>query len=235
MYTAVRIFWFFVIVIFSFQVGDSSANEKKAPLEENFLRVEFKNGLLKVSVDNQPFKKVLGEVAEKTGIAIVMKAPVNKNLTINFDYLPLEKAFRQILRGSNCVFIYRSERTQDQAPLLQVLIFPKPSEQNKTVLGGSAQEIYSYQAKQTMTMEEMTHLEQKMLEKVLRNLPPEEEAFKIAFYEKLKKMHGEEEFKEMVHRLEKFLESSPEEEMNFPQEVKEALEWLNEREQWRKQ
>ena len=59
MYTTVQTFWFLVIVIFSFQVGVSSAEENTAVLQEDFSGIDFQNGLSKISVENREFQKVL--------------------------------------------------------------------------------------------------------------------------------------------------------------------------------
>jgi hypothetical protein len=185
MYPTIRIFWFLAIVIFSFQLGVSSAEENTAPLQGDFSGIDFQNGLLKISVENREFQKILDEVAKKTGIQIVLNASVDKRLTINFDYLPLDKALRRIVRGSNCVFIYRSEGSRQHTRLFKVLIFPKSSEGMKIVLGGSTKKVLTDQA---MAMEDMTELEQKMLEEILRNLPPDAGDLKIEFHEALKNM-----------------------------------------------
>ncbi len=184
-YTVARIFWFLAIVIFPFQTGVSAAEGNTAPLRGDFSGIDFQNGFLKISVENREFQKVMEEVAKKTGIQIVMNAPVDKRLTIDFDYLPLEQALKRIIRGSNCVFIYRSEQTRQHAELLKVLIFPSASEGTKIVLGGSTKKVSS---DQVMAMEEMSEPEQKMLEEILKNLPPEAEDLKIEFYEALKNM-----------------------------------------------
>lgn len=127
-------------------------------------------------------------MAKKTGIQIVMNAPVDKRLTINFDYLPLEPALKRVTRGSNRVFIYRSEGARQHAELLKILIFPKSAEGTKAVLGRRTKKVFGKQAMRTLAIEDMTDLENKMLEEILRNLPPDAEDFKIEFYEALKNM-----------------------------------------------
>jgi len=188
MYPAARIFWLLVVVIVSFTGGISAAEENKAPHGVNFSGIDFKNGLLKISVEKREFQKVMEEVAAKTGIQIVITAPVNKRLTVDLDYLPLEQALKRIIEGSNCVFIYRSEQTRQNAKLLKVLIYPSSSEGTKTALGKSTKKVADHQALQMMAVEELTDPEKKFLEEILRNLPQDAEDFEIEFYEILKKM-----------------------------------------------
>jgi hypothetical protein len=143
MYTRTRIFWLLVLVLFSLQMGVSSGGEKVTPPAKDFSGIDFRDGLLRVSVENQKFREVMHEVAQKTGIRIVINDPADEDLTIDFDYLPLEKGLRQLLRGRNYVFIYRSggsiDFMQSSDRLAKVLIFPKSGGWTMAGLGEMAE------------------------------------------------------------------------------------------------
>jgi hypothetical protein len=111
-----------VSVMFLFHTGASLAGEKDTSPGKEFSGVDFKNGLLKVSVDKQSSKKVMSEIAKKAGIQILIYFPAEEELTIGFDYLPLEKGLKKILRGKNYAF-YRSREDQQSDRLTSVMVF----------------------------------------------------------------------------------------------------------------
>lgn len=117
-----------VVVLFLFQIGASLAVEKDTPQGEKFSGVDFKDGLLKVSVEKQSFKEVMDKVAKKAGIKILIDNPVDEDLTISFDYLPLEKGLKQLLKDKNYAFKYRPEEDDDiknSSSLINVFVLPK--------------------------------------------------------------------------------------------------------------
>ena len=102
-----------VVLLFLFQMGMSMAVEKYTTKNENFSFVDFKDGLLKVSVERQKFKDIMGEIAKKAEIEIVFNYSGDEEITINFDYLPLEKGLRQLLREKNYAFKYQAGEDND--------------------------------------------------------------------------------------------------------------------------
>ena len=95
MYTRARIFWLLVPMLFPLQMGILQAGEKDTPRGEDFSGIHFRAGRLRVSVENRKFQKVMDEVAKKTGIRIVFNGITDEDLTIHFDYLPLEKGLKK--------------------------------------------------------------------------------------------------------------------------------------------
>ncbi|GAX59662.1 cyclopropane fatty acid synthase and related methyltransferases [Candidatus Scalindua japonica] len=109
-------------VNFSFHTGVSFSGEKDTSADLKFSGVDFKNGLLKVSVDKQSFKKVMNEIAKKADIQILIYFAAEEELTIGFDYLPLEKGLKRLLRGKNYAFC-RSREDQQPDRLTSVMVF----------------------------------------------------------------------------------------------------------------
>ena len=117
-----------VVILFLFQVGESLAVEKKTLQSEKLSGVDFKDGLLKVSVENQRFKEVMDDVAKKAGIKILIYYPVDEKLSVSFDYIPLEKGLRRLLREKNYAFTYQSgegDVSKSSAGLMKVFVFSK--------------------------------------------------------------------------------------------------------------
>jgi len=111
-----------VSVLFLFHTGISLARDKDTLPGRGFSGVEFKNGLLKVSIDKQSFKNVMSEIAEKAEIKILIYFAAEEELTIDFDYLPLEKGLIRLLRGKNYAFC-RSREDQQPDRLASVMVF----------------------------------------------------------------------------------------------------------------
>ncbi len=90
--------------------------------------VVFKDGLLKVSVENQSFKEVVDDVAKKAGIKILTNYPDDEKISISFDYLPLEKGIRRLLKEKNYAFKYHTEEgneLENAASLMEVFVFSR--------------------------------------------------------------------------------------------------------------
>ena len=117
-----KFLWLFVAVLFLSQARASLATEKGELRGEKFSDVDFKDGLLKVSVEKQSFKEVMVEVAKKAGIKITIDNPADEELTTSFDYLPLESGLKKLLRGKNYAF-KRSWEDQPSGRLTHVMVF----------------------------------------------------------------------------------------------------------------
>lgn len=115
-----------LLLFVSLHLAVSLAAEKDALPGTDFSGIQFKDGYLRVSVENQKFQKVMDEVAKKAGIKIAISDTTDEGLTINFGYLTLEKGLKQLLRGKSYVFLYRSDEAHRSPRLMQVLVFPKP-------------------------------------------------------------------------------------------------------------
>ncbi|KHE91330.1 MAG: hypothetical protein K8F52_12685 [Candidatus Scalindua rubra] len=121
---ALIICFIFVSAVFLFHKGVSLAGEKNPSPGKEFSGVDFKNGLLKISVDKQSFKKVMSEIAKKAEIKIFIYFAAEEELTIDFDYLPLEKGLVKLLRGRNYAFC-RSREDQQPDRLTSVTVFSR--------------------------------------------------------------------------------------------------------------
>jgi len=103
-----QIFRVLTFIVFLFQSGIPSSDAGNYKIYESSLSVvDFKNGLLRVSVEKQKFWKVIDEVAEKTGIRIIANTSSDEDLTINFDYLPIMfncRHFLVIIASNLCYY-----------------------------------------------------------------------------------------------------------------------------------
>jgi hypothetical protein len=123
-------FCLFVTAFLLFWIGLSSAGASNMPKHTVFSGVDFRDGLLRVSVEKQKLEKVLDAIAKKTGIEIIFNVPADEELSVSFDYLPLEQALKKLLTRRNYVFVYGSAEggasiTKRSSSLMKVLIFPE--------------------------------------------------------------------------------------------------------------
>jgi type II secretory pathway component HofQ len=87
-------------------VGQPS--EATTAIESAIVTFDARRGLLKVSAKHKPFRRVMGAVAEESGMDIFIHGSVQGELTVEFDYVPLERALKVLLKGKSFV-ISRSE------------------------------------------------------------------------------------------------------------------------------
>jgi len=209
MYARAGFFSLLIWMLLSLQVEPSSAgdNGKDTRSQENISVIDFRNGLLKVSVENQKFQKIMDEVAQKTGIRIVIQDTSDEDLTIRSDYLPLEKSLQQLLKARNYVFIYRSDEEGQSSRLMQVWVFGKSGGRPGEGPEGKAEKKVAKQGKRSMG--EGQDLVQKMLDEFLQNIPQDKMDLKAGFYEALKGMPDLEEFRQMKQHLEDALKRLP--------------------------
>lgn len=212
-----QIFWFLTFMVFLFQSGISSSNAGKYKIYENGLSVvDFKNGLLRISVEKQKFRKVIDEVAEKTGIRIIANTSSDEDLTINFDYLPLEDGLKYLFRGKNYIFIYSGE-DQISARLKEVLILHESWGKIAPVSGIRVKNKYADGAEQK-TQEKMLDLEWEKIKGLLQGLSNNNEAVTEELYEAIKRLQETGDRKVLTQP---FSEDQKEE---ISRKVKEALE-----------
>jgi len=150
-----------VVLWFSFQTEVSLAVDYNIPNDKKFSGVDFKNGLLRVSVEKQEFKEIMGKVAKEAGIKIFIDHPYNEKISIRFDYLPLEKGLRQLLGEKNYAFMYKSgesDTTKSTSGLMNVFVFSKPEDETVTESGGLEKYGFSNNVLRKMTMNEIQNL-----------------------------------------------------------------------------
>jgi hypothetical protein len=172
MQTKSRISWLLALCLLCLLIGFSSAGEKDTSPDKRFSGVHFRDGHLRVSVENQKFQEVMHEVGKKAGIRIVINDTTDKDLTIDFDYLPLEKGLKRLLREKNYVFIYHSMGGADLTQsfrLVKVLTFPKSGGWTVTGLREIAEKRSADSAEQTVAMKEMLNPDREMLDEFLKH------------------------------------------------------------------
>jgi hypothetical protein len=180
-------------MLLSFFAGISLAAEKNAQRSENFAGIDYRNGLLRVSVENQKFHKVMDEVSKKTGIKIVINDTTDQELTIDFNYLPLEKGLKRLLKGSNYVLFYQSEESVDfgqSSRLVKVLIFPESGRGSMAGLGELAEDRPADRAKQKGAMKEILNPDLERLKEVLKHFPQKGVDLEAQDYKALEKIKG---------------------------------------------
>jgi predicted RNase H-like nuclease (RuvC/YqgF family) len=70
------------------------------------LRIAYNRGLLSLSADNVNLNDVLTAVASETGITVTSPQGLEKQITTEFNGLPLQQGLRRILKGTNYALIY---------------------------------------------------------------------------------------------------------------------------------
>jgi hypothetical protein len=71
--------------------------------------MRYEDGLLSLETKNASLDKVLSELSRMAMITIISDGPIEGNITLYVDRLPLEKALRKILRGKATSFVYTAE------------------------------------------------------------------------------------------------------------------------------
>lgn len=103
------------------------------PSTSPMLRVDFQNGLLSVEARNGPWKKVLSEVREKTGIFLNVSLPLEGTATVSFKDLPIEQAFRHLFGpDANFAIFYRGRDSSASAVPSEVWVLGKGSGEAST-------------------------------------------------------------------------------------------------------
>ncbi len=212
-----QIFWFLTFIVFMFQSGISSSDAEKYKIYENGLSVvDFKNGLLRISVEKQKFWKVIDEVAEKTGIRIIANTSSDEDLTINFDYLPLEDGLKYLFRGKNHIFIYSGE-DRISAVLKEVLVLPGSWDEPVQVSGGRVENKFADGDAQKKQEKNILPLEEK-IKGMLQGLSKNNEAVTEELYEAIKRLQETGDLKVLTQPL------SEDQKEEISRKGKEALE-----------
>ncbi len=116
-----------VALLFLFQMGISIAAER----DEKLSGIYYKDGLLKVSVESQKFKDIMDDIAKKAEIKIIFDYPGEEEITTSFNYLPLEKGLRLLLKDKNYAFKYQTEEDnalKNSTSLMKVFVSSKSEE-----------------------------------------------------------------------------------------------------------
>lgn len=229
MQTKSRISWLLAPCLLCLLISVSSAGEKDTSPGKRFSGVDFRDGLLRVSVENRKFHRVMDEVAREAGVKIVINDATDKDLTIDFDYLPLEKGLRRLLRGKNYVFIYRSMGGADLTQsfrLVKVLTFPKSGTWTMAGLREIAEKRSADSAEQTVAMKEMLNPDQEMLDESLKHFSQKGIDLESQIHSALEKLRKMDVFREMTELEDNVLQAFPQGGGEFIEKINEALEKL---------
>lgn len=189
----------FFVAVSLMLTGILPAVEKDTALKTGFSGIDFSNGLLKVSVEKQPFQDVIKEVAEKTGIHIVISSPIDEEMTVSFDYLPIEDAIKQLLIGKSHVFFY-SGKAGHKAALSQVLVLPESTEDTSPAFARTAGKQTAGQAKLKEETNRRLKIDREKLDRFLQNISTDDDEVRNKFYDALEQLQNTKGFEEMQSR-----------------------------------
>jgi hypothetical protein len=169
-----------VIILILFNIATSFAVENGRPIDKQFSGIFFRDGLLKVSVEKQKFRDIIGEVAIKAGVEIINDYPYEENVSISFNYLPLEEGLRRILKEKNYAFKYKTDEGNNSkyaTSLMKVFIFSKLESDTVTMYRELGNNCESDNTEHTMTINEMQNQIREKLDEilVLQNFPQSNE------------------------------------------------------------
>ncbi len=87
--------------------------------------IDYRDGRIKISVDDRPLEDVVEEVAQKSGIRVIDNHPSREAVSMHLDYLPVAASLQRLLQGRDYVFFYRAGKPGDEPVLTQVVVLPK--------------------------------------------------------------------------------------------------------------
>jgi len=95
--------------------------------------IKIRGDLLTTSVAGAPLQSVLEAIARESGVKILIFAPTEERITVEFREVPLDVALRRLVREKNYVFIYSRSRPRADAGarsqrLKEVHVYPGPAE-----------------------------------------------------------------------------------------------------------
>lgn len=132
--------------------------------------IRFDRDRLAVKLREAPIKTVLEEIGRRAGIKIALPGSLTENISIEFDYLPLEQGLRRLLKGRNSAFTYLAGDAQQPAKLAMVLVLPKAGEGGIAFPRATPERRSDDGAKQKKIMKEMQNTQIKKLGEVLQML-----------------------------------------------------------------
>lgn len=91
---------------------------------------------ISIHADSTPLDEILNEIAERAGISIVYYGSLgrNINITAEIDNVPIEKAFKRILKNSNLTFLYKKDPF-DNVVISRISIFSGDGSDEKRNFG----------------------------------------------------------------------------------------------------
>lgn len=115
----------YLLCLFAFFVSVTSLTYAQSSGQT--YRIDYDNGLLTVSAEKADLKRVLMQVAEKTGIHVRFPKDLTKQITIDLSRVSLRKALRRILKGENYALIYSASGKLRAGTVSEVYVLPKSS------------------------------------------------------------------------------------------------------------
>lgn len=119
--------------------------------------IDYKDGLLSVSVSNKNFQQVMEVVSYKAGIEIIM--PMSESaageLTVNFENLPVEKGLKKLLKGKNYVFLYtHSDESSGSSYVHKIILFSESKGETAAGAVPVTRKLQTFQAERVAENEE---------------------------------------------------------------------------------
>ncbi len=113
-------------MIVAFLMLQAPPFQGSAPAEASVTAgIDYRDGRIKISVDERPLEDVVEEVARKTGVRVIDNHPSREAVSMHLDYLPVAASLQRLLQGRDYVFFYRAGKAGEEPILTQVVVLPK--------------------------------------------------------------------------------------------------------------
>jgi hypothetical protein len=190
------LFLLFLVFLF-FPVFNISADFVEIVSDGGSSGVDLKDGLLKISVEKEPFQEVLNNIALKTGIKFTMISIADEEISMNSDYVPLEKGLQNLLAGRSFILFYQSDESDLPARLTEVWILPEAEEKAVVSSNEAVWKKSDKTAEQSIEQKDEVRVDSKKIVDILKGSALGDEDIKGKFYEALQGMRESEGFKEL--------------------------------------
>jgi hypothetical protein len=109
---------------------EPETDDEKKKVEEQPLRIEFKDNLLSVKAKKQPLPLVVLKIGEELGIPVDIQAQDIAVVDAEISKLPLEDVLRQL--SPNIRLYIRADLTRAERRALRLVLAepPKPTQEN---------------------------------------------------------------------------------------------------------
>ena len=112
-------------LLLSCPVGPDRAWAAGDPEAEGSFMVSVDRDRLTVRLKGIPLGMALKAIAQKSGVALTLEAPLEEEVTIAFDDLPVEEGLRRLLGSRSFVFVYAAAELGQPVVLKGVKVLAK--------------------------------------------------------------------------------------------------------------
>ena len=183
--------------------------------------IDFKEGFIKISVVNEDLQNVIDQVAGKTGIRIIASSAINEKITLDLDFMPLEKGLKQLLGDRSHVLLYSGDGSGNTR-ISRVLILPRSK-------GGSMEGLKNFEAgknlDQAAKINELLDLDQQILKTVTQGMTLDESEINAVFNNAMEQLKGSDSdgLKTLALQIERAM-IKPSDELTLRNKIREARE-----------